>query len=186
MKLVYGIGISDVKNPDRKAYTVWVDMLRRCYSPPYQERYPTYKGCSVDPRWHYLSNFLQWHHNNYEPGRQLDKDLISPGNKIYGPDTCLYISKELNLFFTLRGNDRGNCVVGVRIRKNNKTNPYVANVRKGKKLLHVGYYPTEQQAYNAYKNKKKELLDEHIQNETNPVVKSQLIKIYDSIEEYLK
>lgn len=187
MKLIYGVGINDVKNADRKAYHTWIDMLRRCYCPVYQERFPTYKGCTVDPQWHYLSNFLEWHMQHYESGKQLDKDLISPGNKIYGPNNCLYVRKELNTFFTLRTNDRGNCVVGVRIRNNNKTNPYVANVRKGKKLLHVGYFSTEQQAYAAYVNKKKELLmTEHIEIETDPVVKKELIRIYDQIEEYLK
>ena len=56
-KLIRGVGISDADYPVRPLvsgkkvicpyYKTWTDMLRRCYSPEFHSRYPTYKGCEV-------------------------------------------------------------------------------------------------------------------------------------------
>ena len=46
-------------------FDVWYEMLRRCYDPKYQERYPTYKGCRIEE---YLLNFQntgEWIDENY-------------------------------------------------------------------------------------------------------------------------
>ena len=29
-------------------------------------------------------------------GKELDKDLLVPGNRLYSPETCIFISKKLN------------------------------------------------------------------------------------------
>jgi len=55
--LVHGIGINDAnyqvcprKGKERAVcpfYSAWKGMLRRCYSPAEQKRYPNYIGCTV-------------------------------------------------------------------------------------------------------------------------------------------
>lgn len=71
-------------------------MLRRCYSAASLERYPTYTGCTVCKNWLSLAKFQEWFDNNYVEGHHLDKDIIKPGNKIYGPQFCCFISPALN------------------------------------------------------------------------------------------
>ena len=50
------IGIGKFKSRDEngkltKCYETWIGMLRRCYDPKHQEKYPTYKGCKVCKEW---------------------------------------------------------------------------------------------------------------------------------------
>ena len=109
---IHGVGINDIPGSAKQAkqspyrrhyYTVWRNVLKRCYSPLLQAKQPTYIGCTVDPRWHYLSNFKQWYEEQGDvTGKQLDKDIISPGNKVYGPDTCFFVPFRLNAFFIKR------------------------------------------------------------------------------------
>ena len=61
-------------------YNIWYNALKRCYDPKYQEKEPTYKGCTVE---NYLLNFQhmgEWIEENYYEvlGEQmcLDKDIL--------------------------------------------------------------------------------------------------------------
>jgi hypothetical protein len=97
-------------------YAKWYDVLRRCYSRSFQDKYPTYVGCSVDPDWLYLSNFIKW--VDSQPNRDwqnchIDKDFLIEGNKHYGPSTCVFISGSLNNFIVNRVNYRGDNLLGV-------------------------------------------------------------------------
>ena len=54
-------------------YIIWHSMLKRCYDPEFQERHPTYKGCTVED---YLLNFQnmgKWIQDNYYeiPGERM-------------------------------------------------------------------------------------------------------------------
>lgn len=83
-----------------KAASQWKHMLERCYSSKFQERFPNYRGCSVVEGWHNFQEFAKWHYENYpDDGKayELDKDNIIPGNKIYGPDSCCFLSKKDNI-----------------------------------------------------------------------------------------
>ena len=81
----------------------WRSMLTRCYSEKYQERQPTYIGCTVDERWHNFQVFAKWFYENYNPeimdGWHLDKDILVKGNKIYSPETCCFVPREINNLF---------------------------------------------------------------------------------------
>ena len=108
-KLVCGVGINDFpgwgssKNRgtyEGKVYQSWRHMLTRCYNKKYLETRPTYTGCSVCERWLTLSNFAKDIKSlpNYDLLVQgvntfLDKDIRVPGNKIYSPDTCMFVTK---------------------------------------------------------------------------------------------
>ncbi|QXV74231.1 putative HNH endonuclease protein [Rhizobium phage RHEph12] len=83
----------------KKLYTLWSNMLMRCYDPDYQRRYPTYIGCSVVDRWHCLQTFCRditkmdnWNARGFE----LDKDLRVLGNKVYGPRFCSFVPHDVN------------------------------------------------------------------------------------------
>lgn len=81
----------------------WKSMLERCYCPKYQERYPCYKGCSVDVDWHNFQNFAKWFYSTYPSDGlyyELDKDSRLLGNKVYSKDTCTWLTKESNIAFS--------------------------------------------------------------------------------------
>lgn len=99
----YGVGFigegnykTKIKGVVCKSSSVWRAMLSRCYSPDYQERNPTYKGCTVVEEWHNFQNFAKWFDDSYIEGYHLDKDIKVEGNKVYGPDTCMFVSSYVN------------------------------------------------------------------------------------------
>ncbi len=91
---------SMVNGKKSKMYRTWHNMLNRCYSDAYKETHKTYKGCSVCSEWHNYQNYANWHIDNYPndgASYQLDKDILIHGNKIYSPDTCLFVSAQQNV-----------------------------------------------------------------------------------------
>ena len=98
-------------------FKIWHHMLERCYDPKYQEKYPTYKGCTVEDYLLNFQNMSEWLDKNYYkvPGEKmcLDKDILCKGNKVYSRDTCIFVPERINLLFTKRDNDRGKNPIGV-------------------------------------------------------------------------
>ena len=197
-RTVCGVGINDVPGltnpgtPNRTlghCYILWSGMLARCYNPLEQAKRPTYIGCTVDPRWHYLSNFKQWYDEQGDvTGKQLDKDIISHGNKIYGPDTCFFVSPQLNTFFVKQDRHRGKNPIGVRHDIRPLKKPFRCMIRNGTgKKKYVGYYSTPEEAYQAFIQAKKELLlEKFILPETDQRLKQALYNVYNNMEEYFK
>lgn len=95
-----GVHKSKIGKSHTKAYTNWYNMFVRCYSPAYLKDRVTYEGCSVSEDWHNFQNFADWHEENYPNDGgdyHLDKDIKFNGNKVYSPETCLYVSPEDNI-----------------------------------------------------------------------------------------
>ena len=125
-RLLQGVGVNDspfiIKiridgvRHSHKAYLVWVNMLKRCYNSDYKEKHPTYRDVTCCTEWLLFTNFAKWFKNNYVSGYHLDKDLLVEGNEVYGPDTCIFVSQEVNNFLTLSNNSSGLLPIGVSIR----------------------------------------------------------------------
>ena len=106
IRTCYGVGYfgdgpftSNKGTTDSKIHKVWCDIFKRSYSELEQARYPTYKGCEVDERWHCYQDFAKWYVHQrgaFTPKWAIDKDLIHKHNKIYGPDTCFLLPPEIN------------------------------------------------------------------------------------------
>ena len=79
-------------------YRKWKNMLKRCYNTSYLKTRPTYQGCSVCEEWHTFSNFKKWMEQQDWEGKHLDKDLLFEGNKIYSPNTCIFVHSIVNSF----------------------------------------------------------------------------------------
>lgn len=147
------------------AYRTWQDMLRRCYNPKYQEKYPTYKECSVCKEWHNFQVFAKWFDENYykieNKCMNLDKDILVKGNKIYSPDTCIFVSTNINNLFVKSNCSRGKYPIGV-YKDNYHTGRYIAQYANGKgKVYHLGYFSTPEEAfYLGYKPYKEKLIKE--------------------------
>lgn len=79
-----------------KAYSVWFEMIRRCYCSNSLKNNPTYRGCSVTKEWFNFQNFAVWFYENYIDGYHLDKDIKINGNKVYSADTCMFVTQADN------------------------------------------------------------------------------------------
>ena len=154
--------LSRVNGVKTKEYELWKSMLRRCYSDKYQKKYPTYEGCEVSNNFKSYEYFYEWCHKQIgfsNQDWQLDKDLLVKGNKVYSEDSCVFIPKEINTLLTKSTSSRGEYLIGVCWHKARKA--FMAQVGKGKgKLKHLGYFTTEIEAYNAYKQAKEVFVKE--------------------------
>ncbi len=100
---VYGVGFfgegvyKSINNSTyTKHYIIWKDMLGRSYDEKKRKKHPSYKNCTVDPRWHNFQIFAAWFEENYIEGFCLDKDILIKGNKVYSPETCCFVPYALN------------------------------------------------------------------------------------------
>ena len=196
-KLVYGVGINDADyvverketievNGVRKQKRVWVchhyrawrNMLMRCYSAKYQERWPTYKGCSVSDEWLTFSVFKCWMECQDFEGKHLDKDLLFEGNKVYSWETCVFVTSMVNLFTIDRGNDRGEWPLGVCWHKvagkfvSRCNNPFT------KKSEHLGYFTCQLEAHQSWLKRKLVLARLLAAEQTDKRVAKALIERY--------
>jgi len=96
----YNVGFVDIEEFDEAIKKCWVRMIRRCYDK--QSCYSTYSNCSVCEDWLIFTNFASWYKEHYREGWQLDKDILSNGEKIYSPETCCFVPIEINSIFTSR------------------------------------------------------------------------------------
>lgn len=159
--LFYGIGFNSkrkhrakVNNKHTPAYRTWRSMFQRCYCYKYHKSKPSYIGCTVDDSFHDFQDFADWFYNHPYSGAgyQLDKDLLVPNNKIYSPTTCSFVPMELNVILTDHAAARGRCSQGVSFNK--RTSKYVASISIDGKPNSLGYFHTEDEAYQAYKTAK--------------------------------
>ena len=159
-RLVYGVGVNDVPGGAGKLcdgkfqhdpfYTAWHGMLMRCYSEKYQLRYPTYLDCKVIDEWLRFSAFKAWMADQPWGNRSLDKDLIAPGNKVYGPDFCAFIPAWLNNFMNQNTASRGPWPLGVSLIKRSKLVRFSATIESDGKSVTLGRYVTPEEAHKAY------------------------------------
>ena len=196
-KLVYGVGINDADYVVERKETievdgvrkqkliwacpyhrVWRHILERCYSTKYQERKPTYRGCSVSEEWKTFSNFRAWMEKQDWQGKQLDKDLLSEGNKVYSECTCVFVTKMVNTFITDRGNDRGDWLIGVCWHKRDGMFTSSCSNQFTKKREHLGYFTCELEAHQTWLNRKLELARLMAAEQTDERVAKALIERY--------
>ena len=164
--LVYGVGINDAdyvikptingKRVFCPYYRKWIDMLQRCYSEKYHKRQPTYIGCEVAEEWLTFSNFKAWMEGQDWKGKQLDKDILIPNNKLYSRDTCVFVDSKVNSFLSDCKAARGSYMVGVDCPP--PRNKFRAQCNDGNgKLLHLGLFETELEAHLVWKACKRKL-----------------------------
>lgn len=167
---VYGVGVVGAEKTKHKngkkikSYVCWSRMLARCYS-SFKNKHTTYSDCAVCDEWLYYPNFKKWYNQNiYESldTLDLDKDILIKNNKIYSPNTCVFVPHNINNLFTKCNLMRGKLPLGVRLLKNGK---YEARCKYKGKLKYIGTFNTEEDAFTAYKQYKetyiKQIADEY-------------------------
>ena len=189
---VYGVGVKGVESTKDEngktidSYKCWCSMLKRCHSSKFQEKKPTYKGCSVCDSWLYYSNFKKWYNENYyeidNKTSHLDKDILIKGNKVYSPDTCMFVPNFINKLFIKRQNSRGVLPIGVIYRKDNKKYQAQLSISKNGKPTrkNLGYYNTPNDAFEVYKQAKENYIKE-VADEYKDIIP---VKLYEAMYEY--
>jgi hypothetical protein len=192
-KQVYGVGYfgegdyaCSINKIDTKEYTVWHGIMERCYSIKKQQiiTYQSYIGCTVCDEWLNFQNFAQWFNENYyeidNEKMEIDKDILHKGNKIYSPDNCLIVPTNINKLFIKHVSRRGKYPIGVSM-TNNRLRARVTELINGKcKEIHIGYFDTEIQAFNAYKCEK----ERHIKEVANKYKDKIPQRLYDAMMNY--
>lgn len=155
---VYGVGTNDAdcmvairvsgKRVLCPIYTVWANMLKRCYCPSFLLKEPTYNGCTVCDEWLTFSSYSNWHKENYTLGFHLDKDLKVIGNKLYSPETCLFIPNDVNQLIITAHSNKGGHPTGVSFIK--AEGKYRARITIDSKEKYLGRFNNPDAASKAY------------------------------------
>ena len=176
---ILGVGISDADYPVGRScpyYKTWLSMLERCYSPRNLGNRPTYVGCTVVEAWHRFSTFRIWMEQQDWQGKQLDKDLLVIGNKVYGPDTCIFVSLRINSLMSGK-NPKHLYPVGVFPQGNR----FKASIFKNGRSTHLGVYDTTAEASKVYRTVKAELITDVATVETCPRIKAALMRVVTNL-----
>lgn len=190
---VYNIGVvgletTKINGKNIKSYDIWNSMLQRCYDEKLQQKHPTYIGCKVCNEWLYYSNFKKWFNKNYyeieEQRMHLDKDILKRENKIYSPETCVFVPERINSLFTKSNATRGDLPIGVSWIK--ETNKYrtvcsIFDIKTNKsKNKHLGCYNTPNEAFESYKNFKEKYVKQVAEQYKGRIPS----KLYDAMINY--
>lgn len=173
---VFGVAMIGSKYPSRingvktKEYKSWISMLQRCCDDAVKTKYPTYKDVTCCKEWLLYENFYEWLHEqpNFDKWLNgdrwcLDKDIIVKGNKLYSPKNCCLVPNNINVLFTKRDKLRGDLPIGV-CRYKGQFMAQCQNPFSSEKEC-LGLYQTFEQAFQAYKDYKEDLIKRIARNE---------------------
>lgn len=164
-----------------KEYTLWTDMLKRCYSSQSLINNPTYTNTNVSENFKNFNYFYEWCQNQIGFGNQnwqIDKDILLKNNKSYHEDLCVFVPQEINLLFCKANKIRGKWPIGVYLRNHGK---FEARCGNGLcKNIYLGLFDTSEQAFQAYKLYKENLLKEFANKFQNSID----IRLYNSLINY--
>lgn len=190
-KLLYGVAINDADydvnptvNGTRKTcklYEAWYNMLRRCYSKKVQEKHPTYIGCTVCDEWLVFSNFKKWMITQDWQGKELDKDLLVSGNKIYCPERCIFVPAEINALLTSAGARRGLYPIGVHFCKREVR--FVSQVKAKGKTKFLGYFSDQYKAHKAWQYAKERIIRGSASEDIDEQLVNALNRIADKVQQ---
>lgn len=131
----------------------WHDMRRRT-SATDRLKNESYADAVICAEWSTFEEFSKWFViQPRQDGWVLDKDLLSEGQKVYSPDTCCFLPREINQMLVCSRRDSGG-FPGVYARGNR----FLARVRARNQRIHVGSYSTQKEALSAYLQAKSEIL----------------------------
>ena len=160
-KSVFGIGCYGVGNYKAKEnnkhlyyYRVWQSMFDRCYS----GKDKNYKNVKVCEEWYNYQDFAKWFHKTFPSHIKnvkfhLDKDLLQQGieNKIYSPQTCVWLPRRVNSFLQVKNTNTKTGITGIQLLHSNKYLATSTLFENQSKSFRIGIYENLDEAIKAYK-----------------------------------
>ena len=156
-------------------------MVQRCYDEKFRHKWQSYVDCFVCDEWLNYQTFADWYVKNYREDWQLDKDILIKDNKIYSPETCMFVPKEINRVFIRNKSIRGEYPIGVTMSKKVTPRYHAACCNEINKQTHIGTYDTPEEAFFAYKVFKEDVVKK-LAERFKEQISSQLYSILLSYE----
>lgn len=192
MRLIYGYGINDSEGPHtficpetgkkiRERHNLkWAIMQGRCLSERIKREKPAYRDAHYCPEWRWSSVFEPWSHEQERilgmniRKLELDKDIFGTGDSLYSPETCVYVTKNMNNFF--KGNKRNpenaHLPVGVYLHHKRRTPRYQVQL-KGQ---HVGIFGSIEEAKIVSFRIRREYITEEVKDWPQEHVKQKILE----------
>lgn len=185
--LVCGVGTfgNGIHKSRCKKYDTWRQMLNRCYKNENNKRNYVYEDVLVCDLWLNYQKFGNWYDENYYSVNgehmSLDKDILVKHNRIYSPETCVFVPKAINCLFTKSNKTRGNYPIGVDFHKQKGLfRARCSDFIIGKSNITIGEFETIDEAFNAYKVYKENLIKKVADFYKNYIPQ----KLYKALYEY--
>ena len=142
-----------------RASGLWNKINARCLpGGKYQMTGPSYIG--VTNGFSGFQEFAEW--CNQQPGYsakdslgmffEIDKDIISLGNKVYSPEYCCFVPRRINSLFTSCRAARGDLPLGVSFME--KRGKFRAYCNSDGRLKHLGHFDGPGEAHRAWQAEK--------------------------------
>lgn len=190
---VLGVGITGNKYPTKingkhiAEYVAWHNIISRSYSEKDKKKNPSYKDVTCCDEWLLYENFYKWVHSQENFDKWLngdkwavDKDILVKGNKVYSPETCCLVPKNVNCLFVKSDITRNNLSIGV-IKNGAGFQAYCSNPFTHKRET-LGTYQTATEAFFVYKKQKEKIIKQVAQIEYD---KGNIIKeCYEAMMNY--
>lgn len=162
---------------NKKSYSVWSSMIHRCYDEKYLKNKPTYRDKYVCDEWLCFENFEKWFNENYYEIENevmcLDKDILVKGNKVYSPNTCIFVPNSINILVVTQ--NRSDKLLGVHKTKSNTYNAIYGDGSGNN--VYLGAFNNEEDAFLAYKNGKEKFIKKTADKYKDKIPK----KLYDTL-----
>lgn len=160
--LYHGVGIDDSGKRNaiyrgkklawiNPCFQRWKSMLKRCYGPSGVND-SSYLDATVCDEWLYFSAFEKWMLSQRWESMELDKDYLSLSSKVYSPQTCAFVPKEINYFLGSSPSRKGQWPLGVSYSE--ERGKYSAYVRRNGKSVGLGRFKAPCEAHLAYQKAK--------------------------------
>lgn len=165
---VYGIGhveddeVRYINGKMTPPYQVYKDMCKRCTEHRCKGQ-ECYVGTTICKEWSSsFKTFRIWFEKNYKEGFHLEKDVLGNGRKVYSPETCRFVPRELNLMCVSNKKERNGLPTGVYLRHGK----YSVMMMQHSKSKYFGSYETVEEAKEVYRTEKlkycKSVADKHL------------------------
>lgn len=165
---IYGVAINDapyIVTPTVDGKQVWCPYFRTWRGMLDRWRATSLAGVSVCEEWLRFMNFRDWMAARDWEGRQLDKDILKPGNMVYSPDTCAFVLPSTNRLMSAAHKDGTGR--GVDFNMGRWRASYSGQL--------LGRFDTEDEAHWAWRAARARALAEAALKETDPRVPAALL-----------